>query len=151
MNKIIFMLIICGFLSFLLLLPGVMDNAIYYYYRVLSGKTIKLDSKCYSIPDGWFIQPAEDVDSYNLLKKYQEQYEVASIFVANEDFQNRVQNSALLKQIDSDLYSIYEIPSSLMNNMTRYWLADPNNSMIIEGSSVPEVKLLFEGLRLSDC
>jgi hypothetical protein len=77
MNKILYTLIICGTLGLLSLIPGVIDGAIYYYYRVMNGKIIKLDNKCYLIPDGWF-KATENIDNsgYSLLKKGQEKYEI---------------------------------------------------------------------------
>ena len=154
MNKILFILIICGTLGFLSLIPGVMDNAIYYYYRAMNGKLIKLDNKCYSIPDGWFIHPTEDIDNssrYSFMKKGHEKYEITSIFRANKEFQNRIQNSALLKQIDSDFYSIYKVPGSLMSNMTRYWLVHPNDNLVIGGRTVSIVESFSEELHPTNC
>ena len=152
MNKILYLLIIIGFLGFLTLIPGVTDGSIYYYYRIINGKIIKFDNNCYSIPDGWF-KTTEKIDNsgYSLLKKDQEKHEIILISKANKDFFDRIQSSELSKQADHDPYSVYEVPSSLTNNGIRYWLINPNDSLVIEGSTISEVRLLSEGLRLSDC
>ncbi len=157
-NKISYLLIIIGFLGFLTLIPGVTDisgvtdDSIYYYYRIINGKIIKFDNNCYSIPDGWF-KTTKDIDNsgYSLLRKDQVKYEIILISKVNKDFFNRIQSSALLKQVDNDSYSIYKVPSSSTNNGARYWLVNSNDNLVIEGSTVSEVKLFSEGLRLSDC
>ncbi len=154
MNKILFVLIIVGLLSFLALIPGVIDSAIYHYYRMINGETMRFDNKCYSVPDGWF-KTTKHIDSnsgYMLLQIRQETYEDASVFSANKYFQHRVRDSASLQQIDNDLYSIiYNVPSSSTNGVARYWLIIPSYNLIVDGRTVPITESLSIGIRPSSC
>ena len=63
--------VVIGLLGFSTLIPGVVDNTFYYYYRIINGGTIKFKDDCYTVPDGWFKGPGNIENGCILLKKNQ--------------------------------------------------------------------------------
>ncbi|MEN8128817.1 MAG: hypothetical protein ABFS45_01200 [Pseudomonadota bacterium] len=151
-RKFSYLFVIFGLLGFLTLIPGVMDGAIYYYFRATNGDTIDINNQCFSVPEKWVIDSVEDRNGrtiYNLRKKEGEQYIFASVFYGDGSSIPGIQNLVPVKR-NGDLFSIYELSVLPAGNTVRYWSFVSSQSLIIIGRRLSVLESLSLAIRPSD-
>lgn len=150
-NKLSYLIIICGFITLLILIPGVIDGSIY-YYRIKNGNIVELNNNCFSVPGGWVKTTRHASNSgYDFIKFDQEKYEIILVSKVSEVFLDRVDSSALLELVSKDLYRINDVSGSLASHETRYWLIIPHYDLIVGGRTIPITKSFARNFRLTSC
>ena len=154
-NKKIIALLVIISLGAITLIPGVMDSLIFNYHkitkRVVNGDVIKLGTQCYRVPDNWFIDRVESIDSrtvYDLLTRANDKYFSTSI-----TYERGVAlpvDEQIIKAKEST-FNIYELDALQKESRFRYWSYIFKHELIVMGKSIDSVKNLSKSIVPMDC
>jgi len=152
-QKLSYALIVIGLLGFITLIPGFFDKAEYVYYRAKGGSLMELNSKCFSVPDGWVISSVDkkvDLKTFSLRTEIDGRYYFVTVIAGKSSSIPGFTNLKPIKMMDGK-YSIYEISKLPSNNSVRYWAIAPDKNLIVMGRDINMLESLLGGVMSQSC
>lgn len=134
-KQLVILVLLCFFIWFIglvVLSDENVNNAGYFYYRFKHGSVIRLDGRCFQVPDKWVIgkedlHPATNIRVATLAESYQGEFRAASIFLDPENKFYPVEKSKRIAHVDSDI-EIYELLIS--GGRILFWAKDSSGKTI---------------------
>lgn len=129
------------------------DKANYFYYRLKHGNVIRLDGRCFLVPEGWFIaqerfNPKVNAHEVLLGESYKDEVYLSPFFLDTEKTFFPAENSRHIVTIDGGI-ELYELTIPGVDRI-RYWAKDGYEKTIL-GSKLDKVEFLMIQTREISC
>jgi len=114
---------------------------------------MELNSKCFSVPDGWVISSVDkkvDLKTFSLRTEIDGRYYFVTVIAGKSSSIPGFTNLKPIKMMDGK-YSIYEISKLPSNNSVRYWAIAPDKNLIVMGRDINMLESLLGGVMSQSC